>query len=90
MTVQEFIGERVMVEARLRKEADPLPLAFSWRGQRFEIESWGRETTRTRGHAAVSCYLVQTVGPETWELCLDKKKAQWTLIRRWATQTRMV
>jgi hypothetical protein len=88
--MQEFIGEQVMVEVRLREEENPLPLAFSWRGQRFAIESWGRERDQTQGDTAMHCYMVQTPGPETWELCLEKKKAQWTLRRRWARQPRRV
>lgn len=88
--MQEFIGERVMVEVSLRREEAPLPVAFSWRGQRFAIETWGRERDLTQGSTTVHCYMVQTAGPETWELCLEKEKAQWTLRRRWAGQPRRV
>ena len=89
--MQEFIGEQVMVEIRLRPEGNPLPLAFSWRGHRFAIESWGRERNLAEDDGStLQCYLVQTAGPETWELCLEKERAQWTLRRRWARQQRRV
>jgi hypothetical protein len=38
----------------------------------------------------VHCYLVQTTGPETWELCRDTETAQWTLVRHWAREYQIV
>jgi len=67
-----------------------LPLAFVWRGRRFPIESWGRESTEVQGGRTVHCYLVQTAGLETWELCQDIETVQWALIRHWARKYRIV
>jgi len=86
----EFVNEPVSVEVRLRKDETALPLAFVWRGRCYQIESWGREGAKeVDGHSAY-CYLVQTAGAETWELCQDKKSAQWTLARHWARDSRIV
>lgn len=86
----EFVNEPIDVESRLRKDGIPLPLAFTWRGQRYQIESWGRESTKATDGRSVHCYLVQTAGLETWELCQDIEKAQWTLTRHWARDPRII
>lgn len=82
----EFIDENVGVEVRLRVDGTVLPLAFTWRGRHHRIESWGREEDELRDGCAVRCYLVQTAGPETWELCHDAGTGLWTLTRRWAAK----
>jgi hypothetical protein len=88
--VIEFVNEPVSVEVRIRHDETALPLAFVWRGRRFPIESWGRESTQVQGDRTVHCYLVQTTGLETWELGQDIETAQWTLIRHWARKHRIV
>jgi hypothetical protein len=80
----EFVNEPVGVETLVRQDGTGRPVFFSWRGRRFQIESWGRESTRTAGDQTLRCCLVQTPGPETWELCQDVETAQWTLTRHWA------
>jgi hypothetical protein len=80
----ELVNEPVSVEARLRQDGKSLPLAFVWRGRRYPVESWGREESKSQGGRSWDCYLVQTPGPETWELCQDTETAQWTLSRHWA------
>ena len=82
--VIEWINEPISVELHPHHEGTGRPLAFVWRGCYLAIESWGRESVETQGERTVHCYLVQTVGPETWELCQDTKTAQWTLVRHWA------
>jgi nicotinamide-nucleotide amidase len=86
----QFIDEPVSVEAQLRPDGTARPLAFVWHGRRFEIESWGRQSTGTRGDHTVHCHLVQTAGFETWELCQDVQTAQWMLTRHWAAKHRSV
>jgi hypothetical protein len=86
----EFIDEPVSVEVRLRRDQTVRPLAFVWRGCRFQIESWGRHGTETRGGRTLHCHLVQTTGPETWELCQDIETAQWRVSRHWARKHRVV
>jgi nicotinamide-nucleotide amidase len=81
--MQDFVKEPVSVEVRMRPDGTELPLAFVWQGQRHEIVSWGRESSETQEGHDVRCYLVQTEGPQTWELCLDLKPGQWILNRRW-------
>lgn len=86
----EFINEPVSVEVQLYQEEKVRPRAFLWRGRRFQLESWGRESTEIRDGHTVHCYLVQTAGPETWELCQDTETAQWTLTRHWASRFTVV
>jgi len=85
----QFINEPVSVEALSRGDGTSWPQTFAWRGQRFRIESWGRESTRVSGERTLHCLLVQTAGHETWELCQDAETAQWTLARRWAAKDRI-
>lgn len=82
----EFINEPVTVETQLRRDGTVRPLAFVWRGRRFQITSWGREGATTRDGRACRCHLVQTADLESWELCLDTETAGWTLARRWARE----
>lgn len=80
----EFVNEPVSVEVQWREDGTARPLAFVWHGHRYPIESWGRESIEKRREREVHCYLVQTAGPETWELCQEIETARWTLTRRWS------
>lgn len=86
----EFINEPVGVEVRQRPDGTSVPLSFVWRGRHYPIVSWGRQTLETRDDRKLRCYLVQTAGPETWELGQDMETAQWTLVRHWARKYRAV
>jgi PncC family amidohydrolase len=86
----EFVNEPVSVEVQVRGDGRPRPLAFVWRGRRFQVESWGRESIETRDDRAAFCCLIQTASLETWELCQDTETAQWTLVRRWVGKHRAV
>jgi hypothetical protein len=86
----EFVNQPINVEVRLLPDGTVRPLAFVWRGRRYEIESWGRESKETQEGQPVHCYLVQTAGPEAWELCQNTETAQWTLARHWAEKHRAV
>jgi hypothetical protein len=88
--VVEFINELIGVEVQVRRVGTNRPMAFVWRGRRYQIESWGREGAETKDGHSVHCHLVQTAGPETWELCQDTKTAQWTLVRHWARDPRII
>jgi hypothetical protein len=88
----EFVDQTVNVEVRLRKDGTAVPLAFAWNRRRYEVVSWGRVNTKSKGEGEGThrCHLVQTAGPETWELCQDTETAQWTLTRHWARDPRIV
>jgi hypothetical protein len=86
----EFVKEPVNVEVQIRRDGTARPVAFSWRGHRYRVESWGRESQETSDGCTVHCYLVQTADLATWELCQDVDAAQWTLVRRWAARPRPV
>jgi len=79
----EFPGEPIDVEIQVRAGGKSRPMAFSWQGRRYEITSWGREEEREHAGRPVYCLLVQTAGPETWELCREADGGRWLLLRRW-------
>jgi PncC family amidohydrolase len=82
-----FVNEPVSVELHIRLDGTVLPLAFTWRSRHYRVESWGREEIAVREDRSLHCYLVQTAGPETWELCQDTETARWTLVRHWAEKS---
>jgi PncC family amidohydrolase len=86
----EFLDKAVGVEAVARRNGGVRPVAFVWEGRRYEVEAWGRERTVTRDGAEARCYLVQTAGPEAWELCRAVETGLWTMRRRWGVRYRGV
>lgn len=84
--VVELVREPVGVDIHLRRDGTAIPLGFVWRARHYRIESWGRESEVAGDGRTWHCYLVQTPGGETWELCRDKETAQWHLLRHWATR----
>jgi hypothetical protein len=86
----EFLNEVVSVEVRSRRDGTAVPLAFAWQGRRRKVTSWGRMSIKSGGAGIIRCHLVQTAGPETWELCQNTKTAQWTLRRHWTREPRIV
>ena len=86
----EFVDEPVSVEVQVRRDGTVRPMAFTWRGRRYQIESWGRESSDTQSRPTRHCFLVQTSGFDSWELCQDTETAQWMLVRHWAAKYRAV
>lgn len=79
----EFVNEPATVEAQPRAGRPPRPMAFIWRELRYVVTEWGREGAETYDGEAFYCYLVQTEGPETWQLCRHEANGAWMLRRRW-------
>jgi hypothetical protein len=88
--VVAFINEPVTAQVREKKDGALVPTAFVWRDRRFEIESWGRESSMVRAGRSLRCYLVQTTSGETWELCHEAESCQWTLTRHWRGTSQLV
>lgn len=86
----EFVNETVSVETRLRQDGRAMPKTFVWRGRRYQITSWGRESATMCDGRACRCHLVQTDGLESWELCHDLETGVWSLTRRWSREWRAV
>jgi len=80
----EFVDEAVTVEVERLAGDQVRPLAFVWRGCRYQIVAWGRESEVEQASRTVHCVLVQTAGPVTWELCQDAESREWRLRRRWS------
>jgi len=80
----EFVDEAVTVEVERLAGGQVRPLAFVWRGCRYQIVAWGRESEAERASGIMRCVLVQTAGPVTWELCQDAASGEWRLGRRWS------
>ena len=59
-----FVGDPVLVEARVDADGVPQPLAFAWQGRRYEIASWGRTWVEN----GARCFLVMTPANEIFEL----------------------
>jgi len=86
----EFIDELVGVDVQMRPDGTATPLGFTWRSRHYRIESWGRQAVETKDGHTWRCYLVQTPGRETWELCQEIETAHWRLARHWAGRAQAV
>ncbi len=71
-----FVGEPVLVEARIDADGVPQPLAFVWQGRRYEIAHWGRAWV----DGGVRCFLVMTPANEIFELHFSPD-GRWVLAR---------
>jgi hypothetical protein len=83
----EFINETILVEIRLRPAGDVVPLAFTWRGRRYQVTGMGRQWQEdgAAGHAW-QCYLVQAGDADTFELRSEPATGQWLLARAWRSR----
>ncbi|MBN1661780.1 MAG: hypothetical protein JXA93_25525 [Anaerolineae bacterium] len=79
----EWIHEPIVVEAQPRPGRAPRPVAFFWRGGRYVVSAWGREGLETYSDETFYCYLIQTEGPETWQICRREEQGTWIVRRRW-------
>lgn len=86
----QLVDKPVTVETRPGRGGKVRPVAFVWRSRRYAVESWGRERAVTVEGRSRRCYLVQTAGAETWELCQEIETAQWHLMRHWAARAQAV
>jgi len=77
------VGEPVLVEARFPAEGRAEPVAFSWRGRKYQIVDTGRTWDEVVDGQSWQCQLVRTAAMETFELRLDVQGARWVLARAW-------
>ena len=80
----EYVNEPVSVEVQACRDGTARPMAFVWRGQRYTVEAWGRERSKTEKDKVVNRAPGHQGELVTWELCQDIETAQWTLTRHWA------
>lgn len=79
----EWLNEPIVVEAQPQTDGGPRPMAFTWRGTRYVVSAWGREELKMWNDEAFYCYMIQTAGPETWQLCRQVEQGAWLVRRRW-------
>ena len=69
--------EHIEVETGLDSEGSLLPRAFTWRGERFAILSFGRRwSVGSRRHV-----LVKAPGDKTFEIVYDAQDSSWWMVR---------
>jgi Domain of unknown function (DUF6504) len=83
LTILEFVGEPILVQARFLPEGGLQPVAFIWRDRTRYVASLGREWEEEGGGTLWRCYMVQTPNAETFELRLDPAGMRWMLARAW-------
>ena len=67
----------IAVEARFNPDGSLQPLAFEYKGRRYQPLSHGRQWEQDgRKH-----FLVMTPGREVFEICYLPSQAQWRLVR---------
>jgi hypothetical protein len=72
------MNESVSVEARFESDGGIRLLAFEWNGERFPIDSQGRDWEEDGEHR----FLVMVKGDQIYDLALLRKECLWRLKRR--------
>jgi hypothetical protein len=90
MSVPDFSGNPILVQARFLPEGGVRPTAFIWRDRTRYIAALGREWEEETEGTHWRCYLVQTPNGETFELRLDSAGMRWILARAWLDATARV
>jgi Domain of unknown function (DUF6504) len=83
MSLPEFVGEPILVQARFLPEGGVQPVAFIWRNRTRYVAALGREWKEEAEGTHWRCYLVQAPNEETFELRLDSAAMRWILARAW-------
>jgi hypothetical protein len=89
MSLPEFVGEPILVQARFLPEGGVQPAAFIWRNRTRYISALGRQWDEENEETLWCCYLVQTPNGETFELRLDTVAMRWILARAWVGAARV-
>jgi hypothetical protein len=72
------VNEAIAVEARFEEDGVIHPLAFMWRGKRYQVASLGRYWEQDGEHR----FLVMTHGEQIYELAYLPTESAWRLRRR--------
>ena len=83
MSLPEYVGEPVLVQARFLPEGGVQPAAFIWRNRTRYVASLGRQWEEEAEGTLWCCFMVQTPTAETFELRLDPAGMRWVLARAW-------
>ncbi len=86
MSLPEFVGEPILVQARFPPDGGIQPTAFIWRNRTRYVASLGRQWEEEAEGIRWRCYLVQSPNGDTFELRLDLARMAWVLARAWLTQ----
>jgi hypothetical protein len=71
------MSESIAVEARFDPDGTLRPTGFEWKGQRYKIESHGRQWNEN----GVTHFLVMVTGDRVFELVYLQEENQWQLRR---------
>ena len=83
MSLPEFVGEPILVQARFLAEGGVQPVAFIWRNRTRYVAAVGRDWEEVAEGIRWHCYVVQTPNAEAFELRLDALGMRWMLARAW-------
>jgi len=83
MSLPEYVGEPILVQARFLPEGGVQPAAFIWRNRTRYVASLGRQWEEEAEGILWRCYMIQTPTAETFELRLDVAGMRWVLARAW-------
>jgi hypothetical protein len=83
MSLPEFVGESILVQARFLPEGGVQPATFIWRNRTRYVASLGRQWEEEAEGIMWRCYMVQTPNGDTFELRLDAASMRWILARAW-------
>ena len=77
------ICQPVTVELPAGGGRDALPVAFWWRGRRYDLAGYGRRWQAGETGEPWQCHLAQTRTGDTVELRRHQHTGEWQLARAW-------
>jgi hypothetical protein len=83
MREHRVIDEPVRVAIRTLSSGKIVPKSFVWQGQTHYVAAQGRQWAEQMDGKRVRCFLVQTMGLNSYELRWEPVEDVWNLHRAW-------